>query len=84
MAALGFVVTLAAVIGLTCYAEPQHHHQIAGKHRVEDPPEPGVHARNSRARLARDARAPGPRPRPPGAGTPFPLGHNRVEPLPYV
>jgi hypothetical protein len=26
LAALGFVVTLAAVIGLTRYAEPQHHH----------------------------------------------------------
>jgi hypothetical protein len=26
LAALGFVVTLGAVIGLTRYAEPQHHH----------------------------------------------------------
>jgi drug/metabolite transporter (DMT)-like permease len=29
LAALGFVVTLAAVIGLTRYAEPQHHHATA-------------------------------------------------------
>jgi hypothetical protein len=57
LAGLGFLVTLAAVIGLTFFAEPQHHHQIAGRHRVEDPPEPGVHARGSRARLARDARS---------------------------
>jgi len=56
LAGLGFFITLAAVIGLTFFAEPQHHHQITGKHRVEDPPEPGVHARNSRARIARDAR----------------------------
>jgi hypothetical protein len=29
LAALGFVVTLAAVLGLTRYAEPQHHHATA-------------------------------------------------------
>ncbi|WP_239126658.1 hypothetical protein [Asanoa siamensis] len=29
VAALGFFVTLAAVIGLTRYAEPQHHHRTA-------------------------------------------------------
>jgi hypothetical protein len=29
LAALGFVVTLASVIGLTRYAEPQHHHATA-------------------------------------------------------
>jgi hypothetical protein len=29
MAALGFVTTLMAVIGLSYYAEPQHHHEIA-------------------------------------------------------
>ncbi|GAA2713528.1 hypothetical protein ACFY2R_07130 [Micromonospora olivasterospora] len=29
LAALGFLVTLAAVIGLTRYAEPQHHHEVA-------------------------------------------------------
>jgi len=27
LAALGFLVTLGAVIGLTRYAEPQHHHE---------------------------------------------------------
>jgi multidrug transporter EmrE-like cation transporter len=39
LAALGFVVTLAAVIGLTRYAEPQHHHATAtGRHegRIRD------------------------------------------------
>jgi hypothetical protein len=30
LAALGFLVTLAAVIGLTRYAEPQHHHHSVG------------------------------------------------------
>lgn len=30
LAAAGFLVTLAAVIGLTRYAEPQHHHAVAG------------------------------------------------------
>jgi hypothetical protein len=29
LAALGFIVTLAAVLGLTRYAEPQHHHATA-------------------------------------------------------
>ncbi|MER5703910.1 hypothetical protein ABT023_18485 [Micromonospora sp. NPDC002296] len=28
LAALGFLTTLAAVIGLTRYAEPQHHHEV--------------------------------------------------------
>jgi len=32
LAALGFVVTLAAVIGLTRFAEPQHHHQMVHRH----------------------------------------------------
>ena len=27
LAGLGFLVTLAAVLGLTRYAEPQHHHE---------------------------------------------------------
>ncbi|MEV1142386.1 hypothetical protein [Micromonospora sp. NPDC049799] len=31
LAATGFLVTLAAVIGLTRYAEPQHHHAVAGE-----------------------------------------------------
>ncbi|MFG1950213.1 hypothetical protein [Micromonospora sp. NPDC048830] len=29
LAGLGFLATLAAVIGLTRYAEPQHHHEVA-------------------------------------------------------
>jgi hypothetical protein len=33
-AAIGFLATLVAVIGLSFYAEPQHHHQVAGRHRV--------------------------------------------------
>jgi hypothetical protein len=39
VAALGFVVTLAAVIGLTRYAEPQHHHATAPTRR-HDPATP--------------------------------------------
>jgi drug/metabolite transporter (DMT)-like permease len=33
VAALGFAVTLAAVVGLTRFAEPQHHHATAGPRR---------------------------------------------------
>ena len=66
VAGLGFLVTLGAVIGLTFFAEPQHHHQIAGRHRVDDPPEPG------RARRA----APGDRP----ARDPSRAGRHRVPP----
>jgi hypothetical protein len=29
LASIGFLVTLAAVLGLTRYAEPQHHHAVA-------------------------------------------------------
>jgi len=39
LAGLGFVVTLAAVIGLTRYAEPQHHHAAAPTRRP-DPASP--------------------------------------------
>jgi hypothetical protein len=42
LAGLGFLVTLGAVIGLTFFAEPQHHHQIAGRHRQPEPM-PGLH-----------------------------------------
>ncbi|HZN75299.1 MAG TPA: hypothetical protein VFC00_27010 [Micromonosporaceae bacterium] len=35
LAAVGFLVTLAAVVGLTRFAEPQHHHEVAGRHRAE-------------------------------------------------
>jgi drug/metabolite transporter (DMT)-like permease len=45
LAALGFLVTLGSVIGLTFFAEPQHHHQIAGRHRQHAQPPPGVHTR---------------------------------------
>jgi hypothetical protein len=38
LAALGFVVTLAAVIGLTRYAEPQHHHERASTRRPDATP----------------------------------------------
>jgi hypothetical protein len=34
LAAVGFLVTLAAVVGLTRYAEPQHHHDVVGRHRA--------------------------------------------------
>jgi hypothetical protein len=37
MAALGFLITLASVIGLTFFAEPQHHHEKAPKHREPEP-----------------------------------------------
>jgi drug/metabolite transporter (DMT)-like permease len=38
LAGLGFAVTLAAVIGLTRYAEPQHHHATtAGRHEGRHP-----------------------------------------------
>ncbi|GAB3954234.1 hypothetical protein GCM10027614_60980 [Micromonospora vulcania] len=29
LAGVGFLITLASVIGLTRYAEPQHHHALA-------------------------------------------------------
>ncbi|MET0424694.1 MAG: hypothetical protein ABW046_12510 [Actinoplanes sp.] len=38
LGALGFMVTLAAVIGLTRYAEPQHHHVTATPRRPEPAP----------------------------------------------
>lgn len=39
---IGFVATLAAVIGLTRYAEPQHHHATAPPRRPD--PKPGLRA----------------------------------------
>jgi drug/metabolite transporter (DMT)-like permease len=43
LAALGFLITLAAVIGLTRYAEPQHHHAVStGRHRLGERPREGV------------------------------------------
>jgi len=53
LAGLGFLVTLGSVIGLTFFAEPQHHHQVAGKHREAEPVVPGVHTRGARRAAAR-------------------------------
>lgn len=39
LAGAGFLVTLAAVIGLTRFAEPQHHHEVVGRHRAQGPGE---------------------------------------------
>jgi drug/metabolite transporter (DMT)-like permease len=36
LAGIGFVCAIGSVIGLTFFAEPQHHHEIAGKHRRPD------------------------------------------------
>jgi drug/metabolite transporter (DMT)-like permease len=52
VAALGFLVTLGAVIGLTYFAEPQHHHQLAGRHRVPEPRIPGIHTRSAQRAAA--------------------------------
>jgi hypothetical protein len=45
LAAVGFVATLASVIGLTRYAEPQHHHATTppGKHGARRPDAPALH-----------------------------------------
>jgi hypothetical protein len=56
LAGIGFLVTLAAVIGLTFFAEPQHHHQTAGRHRVPEPATPGLHTRAHTRAHARAAR----------------------------
>ncbi|WP_033345508.1 hypothetical protein [Catenuloplanes japonicus] len=41
LATLGFVVTLLAVIGLTRFAEPQHHHETSpARKRLTPPPAP--------------------------------------------
>ncbi|GAA4673676.1 hypothetical protein [Phytohabitans rumicis] len=40
LAAVGFMITLAAVIGLTRYAEPQHHHEVAPARRRVTLPRP--------------------------------------------
>jgi drug/metabolite transporter (DMT)-like permease len=36
LAALGFLATLAAVLGMTRYATPQHHHTVSRRRRVSD------------------------------------------------
>jgi drug/metabolite transporter (DMT)-like permease len=43
LAGAGFLITLVAVIGLTRYAEPQHHHQVAPSARAR--PRPPVRGR---------------------------------------
>jgi drug/metabolite transporter (DMT)-like permease len=48
LAGLGFLVTLGTVIGLTFFAEPQHHHEIAGRHREPDRAARGAHIRGAR------------------------------------
>jgi len=62
MAAAGFLLTLGSVIGLTFFAEPQHHHQL-GRHRVAEPRVSGVHARTPLAPARSRARAKKARPR---------------------
>ncbi len=42
LAAVGFLATLVGVIGLSFYAEPQHHHQVAGRHRAALPTRAGA------------------------------------------
>lgn len=56
LAGLGFLVTLGSVIGLTFFAEPQHHHQI-GRHRL---PEfvPGLHTARATRRRTTVTRTP--------------------------
>jgi hypothetical protein len=50
LAALGFLVTLAAVIGLTRYAEPQHHHAVVERHRERPRPRQAPSVASSVAR----------------------------------
>jgi hypothetical protein len=52
LAALGFLITLGAVIGLTFFAEPQHHHQIAGRHRGCEPGRHTTRAARAAAKAA--------------------------------
>jgi drug/metabolite transporter (DMT)-like permease len=42
LAACGFLATLVAVIALSFYAEPQHHHQVTGRHRAALPSRPAA------------------------------------------
>jgi hypothetical protein len=44
LAGFGFLLTLGSVIGLTFFAEPQHHHHIGGRHRL---PLPGLQPRGA-------------------------------------
>jgi hypothetical protein len=54
LAGFGFLVTLGSVIGLTFFAEPQHHHEKLGRHRVEERTNSGgAHVRGARRAPAR-------------------------------
>lgn len=55
LAGLGFLVTLGSVIGLTFFAEPQHHHE-RGRHRLPDIIPAGLHTATARARAAKVAK----------------------------
>jgi hypothetical protein len=61
MAAAGFIVTLGTVIGMSFFAEPQHHLAIKGHHRAPELPARiqlrGGRRRPPAARPARPARA---------------------------
>jgi hypothetical protein len=48
LAAIGFIVTIGSVIGLTFFAEPQHHHRT-GRHRIAEPL-PGARGAHAPAR----------------------------------
>jgi hypothetical protein len=50
LAAAGFLVTLGSVIGLSFFAEPQHHLKRSAKHRQPERPIYGVHTRTAVAR----------------------------------
>jgi hypothetical protein len=58
LAGIGFLATLVGVIGLSFYAEPQHHHQVAGRHRAVVP-SPATTSRATASRAVRPARPPG-------------------------
>jgi hypothetical protein len=78
LAGLGFLVTLGSVIGLTFFAEPQHHHEIVqGRHRLPDFM-PGLH----KAAVVRRRRAVARNPRlAPLRAQPSAIRANKAEPL---
>jgi hypothetical protein len=54
LAGLGFTMTLGAVIGMTFFAEPQHHH-LVGRHRLLDRADAGLHKASRFRRSTPDA-----------------------------
>jgi hypothetical protein len=50
LAATGFLVTLGSVIGLSYFAEPQHHASRSAKHRIPERPLYAAHTRSAVAR----------------------------------